>query len=118
MDSSDTSGLAGSVLIYMSAIIFSLGVLAVPIYFITGPIVITNDGAPTLTRVVTQPLVAAADDSSPSNTKVEAARKAEVKRTQSPRNRPVAAKTHSQSRVASDAPAALPPATYPNFAPL
>ena len=97
---------------------FSLAVLIAPIYFITGPIVITNDGAPTLTKVVTQPLVGAADDSSLSNTKAEAALKAEVKRTQSPRNRPLAEKTHSAGRVASDAPAALPPATYPNFAPL
>ena len=119
MDASDTNGLAGSVLIYMSAIMFSLGVLALPIYFLTGPIVLTNDGAPTLTRVVTQPLVAAADDSSLSHIKAEAALKAEVKKSQPPRNRHLDVKTHSQDRVSSDnAPTASPLATYPNFAPL
>jgi hypothetical protein len=117
MNASDTDGLAGSVLIYMSAITFSLGVLAAPIYFIAGPIVLTNDGAPTLTRVVTQPVVAD-DESSLSNTKAEAVLKGPAKRTPT-RNMHRDAKTPSQDRVASDnTPTASPAATYPSFAPL
>jgi hypothetical protein len=117
MDASDTEGLAGSVLIYMSAIIFCLGVLAMPIYFITGPIVLTKDGAPTLTRVVTQPLFAD-DGFSLSKAKAEAVLKGPAKISQS-RNMHRDAKTPSQDRVASEtAPTASPAATYPSFAPL
>lgn len=111
MVTSDTDGLVGSVLIYMSAIIFTLGVLAAPIYFITGPIVLKNDGAPTLIRVVTQPLVAT-DDSSMSTTKAEAVLKGLV-------NRHPDAGRRLQGRVASDnEPTASPGATYSNLAPL
>ena len=119
MVTSDTEGLAGSVLIYMSAIIFTLGVLAAPIYFITGPIVLTNDGASPLTRVVTQPLVAT-DDSSLSKTKTEAVLKSPAKRSsQSSFNLHPDANKRSQGRVASDnGPTASPVATYPNFVPL
>ena len=92
---------------------FTLGVLAVPIYVITGPVVLANDGPPTLSRVVTQPLVADADESSRSNAKPQAALKAKVERRQS------LLKTQSRDRVSSgNAPAASPFAAYPIFAPL
>ena len=125
MTTSDTDGLAGSVLIYISAIMFSLGVLAVPIYFITGPIVITNDGPRTLTRVVTQPLIAAADGSFLSNPKADAAL-AELKRSQAPPSRSQAPPSGSlevkkqvnQHVSSGNAPPVSSLATYLNFAPL
>lgn len=123
MDSAGTEGLFGSVLIYMSAILFSLAFLAAPIYFIAGPTIIQNNERSDLSRIVKQPVLATDNNVQP-NPKAEAALKDLVGSGHDPDR----AQLHADMRVHRHVVAApasknqltstLPSAVYPSFAPL
>ncbi len=125
MDSADDEGLFGSVLIYMGILLFSMAVLAAPIYLITGPIVFDNDARSDLARVVKQPVIAADDNRQP-NAKAEAALKALVARpdgaqlrAEMPVHRRVVPPPPSTHEVTTNQVTSAPAAAFvPSFAPL